>query len=483
MGRSVSHSIRPALALIALAAILAGCAWRAPGTPDPTEAALAAAPTLAATAPPATRTPLPPTATRLPEPTTTPLPATATPSATDVPLTATPTLAALDEQGRLQIFDEVWETVRDEYVYTDYRGLDWDAVREELRPRVAQASTEETYRIIAEMIERLGDDHSRFDTPQQVIEDQARAQGNRSYVGIGVVLRDAPEGGVVVRVAHGGPAEEAGILARDVIAAVNGIPFTATERFGPEGPRGLIRSSSDQDAVLTIRSPDQRERVVRVRSRVIPSDALPTVEGSILPGTRIGLLLIDDFQLDDLDDQIRASLQEIARDGPLEGLVIDVRSNLGGYVYQMENAISFFVDGGTIGSTRGRRQRFDIQIPTGQRLDAFRDTPIVVLISGETASAGEMFASGMQTLNRAVIVGTPSSGNTENLLGKDLSDGSRLWLAELVFERPDGSSIEGSGVAPDRVVDAQWWQYEASGDPQIQAAVEEIARSAQAQQP
>ncbi len=395
----------------------------------------------------------------------------------DIPLTPTATLLPLSAEERVQLFDDVWIYVRDNYVYTDFNGNDWQAINDEMRPRALQASTiDEFYAVLIEMIDRLGDNHSRFDTPQDVAADEARAEGNRSYVGIGVVIRDAPEGGVVVRVAEGGPAQEAGLLPRDVITAVNGIPFTDTERFGPFGPRGVIRSSTDIAVVLSVQNARGEQRELSLRSRVIASDALPTVEGLIIPGTRIGLLLIDDFQLDDLDIRIKTTLDELAAKGPLDGLIIDVRTNLGGYVYQMENAIGFFVDGGTIGSTTGRESKQEISIPEGQLHPEYVNIPIAVLISEESASAAEMFASGMQTLERATIIGQPSSGNTENLIGHNLFEGSRIWLAEYIFERPDGTLIEDKGVQPDQLVESEWWRYTPENDPQIRAAIEAIQR-------
>src|SRR5262245_1508316 len=70
-----------------------------------------------------------PTSTPTPTPTITP-----TPSPTFEPLPPTPTLAPIEQSEREAIFDRVWTLVRDRYVYTDYRGLDWDAVREEYAP-------------------------------------------------------------------------------------------------------------------------------------------------------------------------------------------------------------------------------------------------------------------------------------------------------------------------------------------------------------
>jgi C-terminal processing protease CtpA/Prc len=136
--------------------------------------------------------------------------------------------------------------------------------------------------------------------------------------------------------------------------------------------------------------------------------------------------------------------------------------------------IGMFADGGTIGSSAGRDRENRLRVPGGQVLPGLAETPIVVLVGPETASAAEMFAAGMRVLGRARIVGLPSSGNTENLVPHDLEDGSRLWLAELNYRMPDGGEIEGRGVQPDRVVDVEWWRYDVADDPQIGAAVEEL---------
>jgi C-terminal processing protease CtpA/Prc len=135
------------------------------------------------------------------------------------------------------------------------------------------------------------------------------------------------------------------------------------------------------------------------------------------------------------------------------------------------NTIGLFVDGGSIGYSKGPNRRYDLNVPIGQMIEALAKVPIVVLTSEGTVSAGEMFASGMQTLGRAKIVGLPSAGNTENLLAQDFDDGSRIWLAELVFYRPDDTIIEGKGVQPDQVVQADWWQFDIADDPQVRAAI------------
>jgi C-terminal peptidase prc len=395
-----------------------------------------------------------------------------------VPLTPTATLAPLADSDRERIFDRVWGLVRDRYLYPDFRGVDWQAARETYRPRALAADTPEAfYQVMGELVELLGEDHSRFESPRVVAEEQLRSEGELSYAGIGVNVRDDPAGGLITRLSRGGPAEQAGLRPRDLILAVGSTPFTDTVAFGPAGPNGAIRGAPGSTVQLTVQSPGAAPRTVVITREIIPSDAFPPVEAQRLAGTRAGLLAINTFERQGLEQLVREQIDALLAEGPLEGLIVDVRDNQGGFVQAMLDTLGLFVDGGSIGITRGRDARQKQEIPKGQTIAGLGGVPIVVLIGDESVSAAEMFAAGMRVRERARIVGVPSAGNTENLLGHDLPDGSRLWLAEYAYVLPDGSLLEGQGVQPDRQVDAEWWRFDPADDPQIQAAIEELKSS------
>jgi carboxyl-terminal processing protease len=462
---------KPAIAIL-LAALLAACSPFAPPNAPTLAPALVSAPT-----PLPSATPLPThTPTRTPTPTVTPSPTvTPTPSATSVPLTPTATLAPLAAADRERIFDEAWTVVRDRYLYRDYRGVDWLAVRETYRPRaLAAESPEAFYQVMGELVEQLGDQHSRFESPRMVAEQELRESGELSYGGIGVNVRDDPAGGLITRLARGGPAEQAGLRSRDLILAVGSTLFTDTAAFGPGGPNGVIRGAPGTTVQLTVRSPGGAPRVVLITRQVIPSDAFPPVEAQRLPGTQTGLLMIGTFERHELEQLVREQIDLLLKAGPLDGLIIDLRDNQGGFVSTMLDTLGLFVDGGLIGVTRGRDARHKQEIPKGQTIPALEGVPIAVLVGDETVSAAEMFAAGMRVRERARIVGVPSAGNTENLLAHDLPDGSRLWLAEYAYHLPDGSLLEGQGVQPDRMVDVDWWRFDPPDDPQVQAALDEL---------
>jgi C-terminal processing protease CtpA/Prc len=149
----------------------------------------------------------------------------------------------------------------------------------------------------------------------------------------------------------------------------------------------------------------------------------------------------------------------------------------------MRNTIALFQDGGSIGSTRGRSAGEEQIVPGGQTIPELAGVPIAVLTGPDSVSAAEMFAAGMQVLGRATVVGLPSAGNTENLYSYSFDDGSRLLIASVAYFLPDGTLIEGRGVLPDRVVDAEWWRFPLEADPQLLVALDSIDEQREANTP
>ena len=373
--------------------------------------------------------------------------------------------------------------MRDKWVYNnDFRGMDWQQVHDEYAPRVAAAATSESfYALMHELIKKLGDYRSIFLSPQEIASLNQTATGVDTFGGIGATLKVVPEGGVILQVVQGAPADLAGLKPGDMIQAVEGVAYSTLEASNPGGGVATIRGPVGTSVRLSVQSPDGKSRSLDITRAVISSSATPesAIQVSRLPGTQVGLLIIINFSSPDLPTQINTQLQKLLLVAPLDGLIIDVRRSQGVTSdNQMRGTLALFNDGGSIGAYRGPSINSLVNIPQGATLPGLKNVPIVVLTSRDTEGVKEIFASGMQVLKRARIVGMPSNGVTEVRSTYNLPDGSQLLLGVGFYLRPDGTSIEGKGVQPDRVVDGKWYIYLSTpgDDPQIKGALEELRK-------
>ena len=132
-------------------------------------------------------------------------------------------VSAATREGRLLIFDEVWETIRERYYDPALHGVDWQALRTEFRPRAAAARDGvEFYALLRRMINRLRDAHTRVYAPDERF-DWRRPQ----FVSVGVRLREIGDELVVAHVDRGTEAERGGVRAGDTVLSIDGVSASA----------------------------------------------------------------------------------------------------------------------------------------------------------------------------------------------------------------------------------------------------------------
>lgn len=432
----------------------------------------------ACTLPSATRTaplvtPIPTPTGETPQPSAT-MPPSVTPTLGAFRMAATPTVVALDSNQRQQIFMDVWQIINENYVYQDFRGVDWLAVQKTYLPRIsADITTAEFYAIIKEMVDLLGDEHSRFDTPQEAALDAALYSGEADYGGIGVMIRQTDQGMVVVRLASNAPAQQAGLQLYDIIVGADDVTFDPAQ-FESIDYGEYIRGRIGTTVTLQVLRNNTTLRIPVVRN-VIPNDAFP--EAVVQPTTRpdVALLVIDSFNRENLDTIVVAALDAHSDQYEVpQGIIIDLRENYGGNIQSMLDVIAIFFDGGTIGSQIDRDNRYPLNVSRNQTNARYQGAKLVILTSSETASAAEMFASGMRSLGAVTIIGETTAGNSENLYPYQLADASVLWVAELLFAQTDGSYIDDVGVIPDIAVTQDWNALGDGNDRMVARALQEF---------
>lgn len=392
---------------------------------------------------------------------------TAGPSDTPIALVIqpTPALPALDEAQRSELFEKVWGTVAEHYLYSDFGGVDWHTIKQQYQPRALQAdSSVAFYATLKGMVKQLGDEHSRFLDPQAAYQEQGLSTGE-VYVGIGVATIEDVQGRLVTTVFPDSPASEAGLKRRDIIVAVDGQPVDS-RGSQISGPRNTtIR--------LQVLDPSGEQRTVTLQRRAVLERYMPEIY--LLPGSDVGYLSIQSFWPLETPQAVEQILLQFAaaHKGRLAGLIVDVRANLGGYRNVLEGLLGNFVQG-EVGAFYSQSSSYPLRVTPTTAYLAIQELPVVVLVDRGTKSYAEVFAAVLQSEGRAQVVGVNTAGNTETIYPYDFQDGSRLWVAQEGFRLRDGLNLEGRGVVPDRSIPVDWLRFSERRDPHIVKGIELI---------
>ncbi len=413
---------------------------------------------------------------------TTPLSATQTltppaiVSSTDTPA-ATVTLepvAQADRDRYVRIFRDVWKTVNRQYVYPDYNGADWGAVREEFEPLVAAAPDDEHFwQLMRVMIERLQDDHSAYLSPDEVQAEDEAMRGDLDYVGIGILVT-VPEDavyGVVLFPFPESPAESAGVRSHDRILRIDG--FQVCCDMQGNDYLDAILGAEGSALTLTLQYPGESERDVIVKRERIQTQ-LPILS-RVITSTQhsdqhIGYVLIPTLLDETVAERTREVLTGMFTTSEITGLIVDMRINGGGAYTELYDLLSLFTHGNAGAFTR-RRQVDDILVITADPIANSQIIPMVILVGEETESYAEVFSGVLQAQGRATLIGEHTAGNVETVYPYDFEDGSRLWIAEETFAVSGGSGWEVTGVLPDIHVPGRWEDIREEDDMQLKTAL------------
>ncbi|MFZ4636432.1 MAG: S41 family peptidase [Pirellulales bacterium] len=284
------------------------------------------------------------------------------------------------------------------------------------------------------------DEYSAFLTTGQLDDLYSQIEGN--FVGLGVELKSAPDGLLVMHVIPASPAERAGIRAGDHLVGVGGrsigglsVDEAAHLLQGPEGSLVTL-------AILRAPSP---ARAVTVRREHVE---VPSIEDVRMLDATAGIaaLKLSSFQKTTAAD-LEAALRRLDAAG-MRSLVIDLRGNPGGLLSAAVDVADLFLERGLVVATRGRSPDEDFNYSAG-RPGTWR-VPLVVVIDGDSASSSEIFAGAIRDHARGTIVGSRSygKGSIQGIFPLDAAGvGMRLTTAK--FFSPKGLPYSGVGVEPD----------------------------------
>ena len=292
------------------------------------------------------------------------------------------------------------------------------------------------------MIASLGDPYSEYYTKEEYMERMQDYGG--SYKGIGVVIQKNPENGLVTIVScyENSPAEEAGIMAGDLIYKVGDVNTTDIQL---EEVVTRIKESGEDGIHLTLIREGEPDYI---EVDVVPNDVVYPVVSRQMLSDGVGYLAIGEFK-ESSYQQFHEAMEDL-QSQDMKGLIVDLRNNTGGLMNAVNSILNDILPEGTIVYTvdkNGKRQDYTSEGKTPLQI------PMVVLINEYTASASEIFAGAVRDYDMAQLVGTKTFGKGVVQSTVNLSDGSALKLTIANYYTPKGTNIHGTGLEPDVMVE------------------------------
>jgi carboxyl-terminal processing protease len=367
-----------------------------------------------------------------------------------------------------EIFEGVINKINEVYVYTDFNGVDWTATIESYRAKIhAGLNTEEFYITMHLFINELGDEHSNFISPVEVAVLNAELAGTGEYVGVGFYMVPMVEKNriAIISIFPDSPAEHAGLKPHDSVLAIDGFPIVEN---GVERSEILLGEECSA-VVLTVQSPHEAPRDVMLIRQKIQNQL--TIEAQLVPtsdGSRIGYISIPTFFDQTIPGQVAEALRTF---GELDGLILDNRFNGGGSSSVLNPVLSYFASG-IVGHFVSRDEHLPLKVKADP-IHNSQTVPLVILVSEDTVSFGEIFSGVLRDVRNARIVGETSLGNVEVLRSYEFKDGSELWIAEESFTPLNSNEVwEQTGIIPDVIAYADWDTFTFENDPSVLAAVQ-----------
>lgn len=283
------------------------------------------------------------------------------------------------------------------------------------------------------------DPHSSYMEADEYQKMEDSSKGRYSGIGVEVIIKDQKI--KVVSVVDQGAASKAGVTAGDIIISIGGSDVRGKNL---QAAIDSLRGEAGSEVEVTFQHENGE-----VSSHKLVRDFVNIASVFSRPVDRdYGYFQITHFTVnsaDELLEQIR--YMQDNHEGPLKGIVLDIRNNPGGVLKPAVTIADGFLDEGLIVYTNGRApNQLEYSAKPGQWLG---DIPMVVLVNGGSASASEVLAGALQDHGRALIVGekTFGKGSVQSIL--NLRNGARMRLTTSRYYTPSGRAIQAVGIQPD----------------------------------
>ncbi len=374
---------------------------------------------------------------------------------------------AIQEDGEVNLatFDQVWATIRDRHFDPDLGGLDWEAVRDELRPLAAEAATTQELRgLLTQMLNLLGQSHlvilpgAAFPTAEGGANGSA--PGNKAWDnGCGFRVRVVDGVPEVASVKRNSAVAAAGVEEGWRIRSVAGEELPETCAYTGDVNFPLVTADGKS---VTVGFVNREGALVKVtiplgnrRGRTYEFEGMPPIDVWIEHkwlDPAVGYISFNWFFDPVLVmTHFNRAMENFAE---AEAVIIDIRGNGGGFAAMGAAMTAWFTEGEErrLGTVHSRGHSADVVVhprpaPFGGR--------VAVLTDGGSGSAAEIFAAGMRDAAGARLFGQTTMGGVLPAAFDPLPNGDVLQYVVANYVTVKGTQLEGKGVVPDQETDVR----------------------------
>lgn len=286
---------------------------------------------------------------------------------------------------------------------------------------------------IINMLKEL-DPHSAYLSKEEI--DAANEPLEGSFEGIGVTFQLHKDTILIVSPVPGGPSDKLGIQAGDKIIKING-----EEAFGTKVNNKFVMDRLRGKKGSTVKISILRSGRKDLIDYTIVRDKIPinSVDASFMLPGKTGYIKLNRFSKTSMEE-FHASMSQLGAQG-MENLILDLRSNSGGFLNTAVELSDEFLDAGKlIVYTEGLnspRQEFQ-----ATQRGSFEKGKLIVLINEASASAAEIVSGAVQDWDRGLVIGRRSFGKGLVQRPFQLPDGSVIRLTSARYHTPTGRSIQ-----------------------------------------
>ena len=323
---------------------------------------------------------------------------------------------------------------------------------------INKTRSEDKFSVLANNFLSLIDPHATYFSDRDL--DDWNLRMNLSFEGIGAVLSYKNETARIEELMSGGPAlKSKEINVGDKVLAVGqGKKGKLTNVIGwrLDDIVEIIRGKEGSFVRLKIENDNEKKIVTLERGQIILEESDVSSEIINYGGKNLGYIKVPSFYSDiecfrnqgfsckSVSYDVRDSLLEFNRKN-INGIVIDLRNNSGGYLHEADQLTRLFIDYGPTVQVKGAQD--DVDVYTAWRSIKTWNKPMIVLVNKFSASASEIFAGAIQDYNRGLIIGQSTFGKG-SVQGFKKTNLGQIKLTESLYYRVTGKPTQIFGVQP-----------------------------------